>query len=80
MAKYNWRKEGIFGSGINDNARDSRLISIGLGLGLIFGTTAPHPFDKFLLVFGVFVVLVRSFAQVRWPDENPPSSKGDRNA
>ena len=68
----------IFGD-LNADVRGQRIFTIGLGLGLILGALCPwEPLRVVLVLFGVFIVTVRTLAQIHWPDRMPDDNPVDR--
>ena len=76
MSKFRERfPKGLFGD-INKDVRANRLFTIGVGMGLVLGATAPHGIVQYsVIAFGMLIVVVRTAAQYHWPDQPPPSAR-----
>lgn len=71
-------KPGIFGD-LNTDIRGQRLLTIGMGMGLVLGAMCPWETGRYLLaLFGLLVIVVRSVAQVYWPDRMADDNPVDR--
>lgn len=65
------KRIGIFGD-LNADIRGQRLLTVGFGLGLICGIGFPvSGWEWFGFITGIFLVALRSWAQVQWPDRAP---------
>lgn len=71
-------KPGIFGD-LNSDIRGQRLLTIGMGLGLILGAMCPWETGRYLLALvGILIVTIRTLAQIHWPDRKADDNPVDR--
>jgi hypothetical protein len=71
-------KQGIFGD-LSKDIRGQRLLSIGIGMGLVLGALAPWDGLRYgLAFFGFFIIFLRTVAQKYWPDREADDNPVDR--